>query len=81
MRDTYRSEPEMMKTNSPFELMSEEAATGAATAAVSNVVTSTAASVASPIPTSDLQLPNSTGPVQTNFGGLLSFSGQTVKLK
>ena len=54
----------MMKTNSPFDLMSEEAAMAGATTAVSNVVTSTAPSVASSIPTSDLQLANnSTGPI------------------
>ena len=70
----------MMKTNSPFELMSEEAAgtTGGATA-VSNAATST---IAPSIPASDLQLSNSsTGPANSIFAGLLSLQRQGVQIK
>ena len=81
--DAFRGEQEMMKTNSPFELMSEEAAgtTGGATA-VSNAATSMASSIAPSIPASDLQLSNSsTGPANTNFAGLLSLQRQGVQIK
>ena len=73
----------MMKTNSPFELMSEEAAgTTAGATAVSNAATSMASSVAASIPASDLQLSNSsTGPANANFAGLLSLQRQGVQIQ
>ena len=81
--DAFRGEQEMMKTNSPFELMSEEAAgtTGGATA-VSNAATSMASSIASSIPASDLQLSNSsTGPANaTTLPDCFHFSAKAYKL-
>ena len=61
----------MMKTNSPFELITEE--TGTVGASPSTTGASVGTSNTPSIPTSALPLSNSTGPFQSKFAGFLYY--------